>query len=74
MFPSFRMYYVDRNDFRLLDYDQYRLNVFDANRERKANWFVSFHFKDYYEVKSMEPTEFVKIYQRMKVPSRSGEE
>ncbi len=66
------MYDVDRDDYRLLNYDQYRLIVDDANRDRKATWFVSYQFLQFYQVSSMAPSNFALIVQRMKVPMRDA--
>ena len=38
-----------------------------ANKDKQANWVVSFSFKKYYEVNSLETSEFERILIRMKV-------
>eukprot|EP00826_Nyctotherus_ovalis_P040240 TRINITY_DN3943_c0_g1_i2.p1 TRINITY_DN3943_c0_g1~~TRINITY_DN3943_c0_g1_i2.p1 ORF type:complete len:567 (+),score=111.55 TRINITY_DN3943_c0_g1_i2:143-1843(+) len=63
--PSFRVYEVDRSSGELLDYEQYRLNIAKANAERRAQWKVSYTFKSYFEVSSMEVGEYEKIFRRM---------
>ena len=40
-FPSFRMFYLDSNTKNVIDYDQYRLNITDANLKGTANWYLS---------------------------------
>ena len=67
MNPSFRVYQVDKQTYKLLDYEQYRLMIPQANKDKQANWVVSFSFKKYYEVNSLETSEFERILIRMKV-------
>ena len=39
--PSFRIYTIDSNSKNVIDYEQYRLNLTDANLKGKANWYLS---------------------------------
>ena len=57
---------MDKETYQLLDYDQYRLFVAEANKNGKAEWIVSYKFKPFYQVSSLEPQEYDKIFERMK--------
>ena len=39
--PSFRQYIIDNTTKNIIDYEQYRLNLTDANLNLKANWTLS---------------------------------
>ncbi len=39
--PSFRQYIIDSNTKRIIDYEQYRLNLTEANEIGEANWYLS---------------------------------
>ncbi len=63
--PSFRMYYVDRESYELIDYDQYRLYIAEANRLRRADWKVAYRFLSYFNVPDMSPRSFALVISRM---------
>ena len=39
--PSFRQYLIDSNTKQIADYEQYRLNLTEANLKGEANWYLS---------------------------------
>ena len=39
--PSFRIYTIDSNTKNIIDYEQYRLNLTEANEKGEANWYLS---------------------------------
>ena len=39
--PSFRQYIIDSNTKQVIDYEQYRLNLTEANLKGQANWYLS---------------------------------
>jgi len=65
--PSFRVYEVDKEKLDFLDYAQYRLWIDESNKKREPIWNVTFKFKEYYEVDSMQVKDFEKALQKMKI-------
>ena len=57
--PSFRQYIIDSNTKQIIDYEQYRLNLSDANLNGEAKWNLShkatelFNVSDLTEMDSM---------------------
>ena len=39
--PSFRQYIIDSNTKQVIDYEQYRLNLTEANLKGEAKWYLS---------------------------------
>jgi hypothetical protein len=66
--PSFRMYQMDPHTFNLLEYEQYRLNITDANLQKEAIWKVAYTFTQYYGVDSLAYPYFHSIAHKMNEP------
>ena len=65
--PSYRIYYMDKPTSLLLDYDQYRFYINQANRQGIIQWKIAYQFKRFYEVPDMSSQSFLTITHRMKV-------
>ena len=59
--PSFRQFIIDSNTKNLIDYEQYRLNLTDANERRVADWFIAYKATELFNVTDL--TELDKIFQ-----------
>ena len=60
IFPSFRQYYIDSSTMQVIDYEQYRLNLTDANLKGVDNWYLSYNAKELFNVTDL--TELEKIF------------
>ena len=58
-FPSFRVFEIDSNTKQVIDYEQYRLNVTDANIKGVAKWNLSHKATEFFKVKDL--TEMKKM-------------
>ena len=67
--PSFRVYKMDREKYELINYDQYRLLIDEANLKGRADWRISHNFLDYYQVKSMSPESYHQVQKRLESDS-----
>ena len=48
--PSFRMFLLDSNTKNVIDYQQYRLNLTEANEKGEANWYITYNATSLYNV------------------------
>ena len=48
--PSFRQYIIDSNTKQIIDYEQYRLNLTDANLKGTAEWYLSYTATELFNV------------------------
>jgi len=53
MHPSYRIYTMDSESHALLDYEQYRMNLTEANRDDNPKWKLYYRFREYYNVPNM---------------------
>ena len=60
IFPSFRQYYIDSSTMQVIDYEQYRLNLTDANLKGVDNWYLSYTASELFNVTDL--TELEKIF------------
>ena len=58
-FPSFRVFEIDSNTKQVIDYEQYRLNVTDANIKGVAKWNLAYQATKFFDVKDL--TEMKKM-------------
>ena len=58
--PSFRQFIIDSNTKNVIDYEQYRLNLTDANEKREANWYIVYRATEMYNVTDL--TELDKMF------------
>lgn len=58
--PSFRQFILDSNTKNVIDYQQYRLNLTDANLKREANWYIVYNATQMFKVNDL--TELDKIF------------
>ena len=65
--PSYRVYYMNRDNYGLIDYEQYRMNVTAANEINKPIWTLSYSFKEYYGVKNMHDKTFALLAASIRV-------
>ncbi len=65
--PSYRVYEMDPRSHTLLDFEQYRMNLTDANRFGLPSWKLSYRFTQYYCVKNMEDRAFLWLAERIHV-------
>ena len=59
--PSFRIYTIDSNTKNVIDYEQYRMNLTDANEKGEATWHLSHKATELFNVTDM--TEIEKMTQ-----------
>ena len=55
--PSFRQYIIDSNTKNIIDYEQYRLNITDANVKGVANWTLSHKATELFNVSDLTEIE-----------------
>ena len=48
--PAFRIYSIDSNSKNIIDYEQYRLNITDANLKGKAEWYITYNATNLFNV------------------------
>ena len=60
IFPSFRQYYIDSDTKQIIDYDQYRFNLTDANLKGNVNWYLSYTASELFNVSDL--TELEKVF------------
>ena len=58
--PSFRQFIIDSNTKNIIDYEQYRLNITEANEKNEANWFITYKATELFNVTDL--TELDKIF------------
>lgn len=51
--PAYRVFEIDGNTYKFIDYVQYSMNVEQSNRERRPLWKQSYRFTEYYNVPSL---------------------
>ncbi|GBN93278.1 hypothetical protein AVEN_207696-1 [Araneus ventricosus] len=67
--PSIRLVYYSLDDFKLLDYRQYVLNLTTANcdrKERKKTYELLYSLTTFYGVEDLTTKSLVKVFQRLK--------
>lgn len=52
--PSFRVYQIDSSTKHIIDYEQYRFNVTEANIKGGAKWYISHKATELYQVKDLQ--------------------
>ena len=55
--PSFRIYNIDSNTLHVIDYEQYRLNLTDANEKGTAEWYLSHKGTELFNVSDLTQIE-----------------
>ena len=55
--PSFRQYIIDSNTKQVIDYEQYRLNLTEANLKEQANWYLSYTATQLFNVSDLTERE-----------------
>ena len=58
--PSFRQFIIDSNTKNIIDYEQYRLNITDANEKGIAEWYITYKATSLFNVTDL--TELDKIF------------
>ena len=58
--PSFRQFILDSNTKNVIDYEQYRLNITEANEKGVANWFITYKATELFNVTDL--TKLDKIF------------
>ena len=58
--PSFRQFIIDSNTKNIIDYEQYRLNLTDANENGIADWYIVYKATKLFNVTDL--TELDKIF------------
>ncbi|XP_067840697.1 acid sphingomyelinase-like phosphodiesterase 3a isoform X2 [Heptranchias perlo] len=53
--PGFRLYKYDTNDYSLLDFWQYYLNLTEANEEKRPDWKLEYTMTEAYGIKDIQP-------------------
>ncbi|XP_078068873.1 cyclic GMP-AMP phosphodiesterase SMPDL3A [Mustelus asterias] len=53
--PGIRLFKYDTNDYRLLDFWQYYLNLTEANEEKKPDWKLEYIMTEAYGITDMQP-------------------
>ena len=51
--PSFRQFIIDSNTKNLIDYEQYRLNITDANLKGEVNWYIVYNATNLFNVSDL---------------------
>ena len=59
--PSFRQFIIDSNTKNIINYEQYRLNITDANLNKIPNWYINYYATDKFNVTDL--TDLQKIFQ-----------
>lgn len=67
LYPSYRIYLLDPKSYALVDYEQYRFNLEEANEKDIPSWRLSYKFKDYYNVSDLNDYTFQAIAESVKV-------
>ena len=55
--PSFRQYIIDSNTKQIIDYEQYRLNITEANLNKEAKWYLSYIATELFNVSDLTERE-----------------
>ena len=55
--PSFRQYIIDSNTKQVIDYEQYRLNLTEANLKEQADWYLSYTATQLFNVSDLTERE-----------------
>lgn len=64
--PSFRIYEIDKDNYEMRNYHQYRLDVTKQNGTEEATWKIAHNFTSLHEFKNMNPKNYLTILGRMK--------
>ena len=61
--PSFRMYLIDKEEYFIQDYIQYRMNLTQSNELRTPVWFISYNATNLFNVNSLNDVESISKYE-----------
>jgi len=53
--PSFRVYEMNSENFNIIDFIDYRLNLTKSNQQRKAFWYKSLRFTEFFNISELNP-------------------
>ncbi len=70
LYPSFRVYDMDRETYEITDFHQYRMYLPEVNRKRRAEWNLTYSFRDFYGFNKMDELAGEKLAQAYKARSR----
>ncbi len=65
--PAFRVFYVDKETYDVVDFDTMRLYVDEANKNDDPRWTLAYRFSTYYGYKDSSLESFVDIANRLVV-------
>lgn len=65
--PNYKMFYVDRKSFEIIDQETWMYNLTEANLhpDRKPNWFLEYTFKDNYGLTDLSPKSLDMLLQKL---------
>ncbi|XP_078255713.1 cyclic GMP-AMP phosphodiesterase SMPDL3A isoform X1 [Rhinoraja longicauda] len=62
--PGFRLYKYDTQDYSLLDFWQYYLNLTEANEKKKPDWKLEYIMTSAYGIKDLQPQSLLDLTDR----------
>jgi len=65
VYPSFRVYEMNKDNYELVDYHQYSLNVTKKNEDESTDWTISYSFKEFHNLENMNPKNYLNIIKSM---------
>lgn len=66
LYPSYRIYQMDRVSYVINDYVQYRFKLEDANKNDNPSWRIAYRFKNYYGVNEYNENAYALIAEKIK--------
>lgn len=67
--PGIRLLKYDRSTGRLLDYNQYYINLTDANTIRQSNWKLEYQATSAYNITDLSPVSMNELLRKIANPS-----
>jgi len=66
VYPAFRIYTMNSENYNLLDYDQYWFDLNGANMHNNLRWNLVYSFRKYYDRNSMNVDDFYQIAHKIR--------
>lgn len=72
--PNFMVFYVDKESLEVVDFESYMFNLTDANAHpyQTPNWYKSYSFKDYWNLKDLSPASVNGLVERLVADDNEG--
>ena len=60
--PSYRIYIIDEKTKQIIDFEQYRFNLDDSNKDKKPYWELAYKASEFYGVENMMDYQTLRVF------------